>query len=99
MSPRSPRLLLPGLLRAGVVALALVATAPALARAEQRTARVCAARVLLVETPGGAITGIVHHYDLLHVLQGGRHAVWWRVTTSFGTRGWLRRRSLCEPDR
>jgi hypothetical protein len=91
--------LLPGLVRAGVVAVALSIGAPAVAQAAQKTARVCAPQVLLVETPGGAITGIVHHYDLLRVLQGGRHAAWWRVTTSFGTRGWLRQRYLCGRDR
>jgi hypothetical protein len=77
------------------VAAVLAAALPAAAQAAPRTARVCAPHVLLVETPGGAVTGIVHHYDLLHVLQGAGHAPWWRVTTSFGTRGWLRQRTLC----
>jgi hypothetical protein len=91
--------LLPGLVRAGVVAAALALCPAAVAQPTQRTARVCAPQVLLVETPGGAITGIVHHYDLLRVLQGRKRASWWRVTTSFGTRGWLRQRYLCGRDR
>lgn len=97
--PRRARVLLPGLVRAGVAAAALAICPPAAAQAAQGTARVCAPQVLLVETPGGAITGIVHHYDLLRILHGGTRASWWRVTTSFGTRGWLRERYLCGRDR
>jgi hypothetical protein len=94
---RSP---LPGLVRAGVVAAILAIGLPASAQAAApRTARVCAPQVLLVESPGGAVTGIVHHYDLLRVLQGGARASWWRVATSFGARGWLHRRTLCGRDR
>ena len=95
---RSPsrRALLPGLVRAGVVAAALSLGVPGVAHATApRSARVCSARVVLVESPGGAVTGIVHHGDLLLVLNGGRHARWWRVATTFGTRGWLRQSSLC----
>jgi hypothetical protein len=94
---RRARVRLPGLVRAGVVVLALapaVAPAPAGAAAP-RTARVCASHALLVETPGGAVTGIVHHFDLVRVLEGHGHATWWRVLTSFGTRGWLHRHDLC----
>jgi hypothetical protein len=86
------------LVRAGVVVLALapaMAPAPASAAAAPRTARVCASHALLVETPGGAVTGIVHHFDLVRVLEGRGHARWWRVLTSFGTRGWLHRHDLC----
>jgi hypothetical protein len=96
---RRARVRPPGLFRAGVVALALTAGLPAVAAAAPRTARVCASHVLLVETPGGAVTGIVHHFDLLRVLQGGVRASWWRVTTSFGTRGWLHQRDLCRRKR
>lgn len=99
MSPRSHHPRRPGFLRAGVVAVAVAVGMPAAAQAahhtQPSTVRVCATPVLLVETPGGAVTGIVHHSDLLHVIHGGRHARWWRVRTSFGVRGWLRQTDLC----
>jgi hypothetical protein len=96
--PRLRRALLPGLVRAGVVAGAFAVALPGVAQAA-KSAHVCASRVVLVESPGGAVTGIVHHGDLLFVLNGRAHAQWWRVATTFGTRGWLRQRNLCARDK
>ena len=97
--PHLRRALLPGLVRAGVVAGAFAVALPGVAlAATPKSAHVCASRVVLVESPGGAVTGIVHHGDLLFVLSGRAHAQWWRVATTFGTRGWLRQRNLCARD-
>lgn len=97
--PQTARARLPGFVRVGVIAVALTAGMPAVAQAAPRVARVCVQHVVLVESPGGAATGIVHHDELLRVLDGAAHAKWWRVVTSFGTRGWLRQRVLCGRDR
>lgn len=76
--------------------MAVTIAVPGGARATApKSAHVCAPRVTLLESPGGAATGIVHHGDLLFVLNGRSHAQWWRVATTFGTRGWLRRKYLC----
>ena len=98
--PYLRRALLPGLVRAGVVAGTFAVALPGVAlAATPKSAHVCASRVVLVESPGGAVTGIVHHGDLLFVLNGRAHAQWWRVATTFGTRGWLRQTNLCARDR
>ena len=80
------------------MAVALAAPVGAHA-ATPKPARVCASRVTLLESPGGAVTGVVHHGDLVFVLNGRSRAQWWRVATTFGTRGWLRHRYLCRRGR
>jgi hypothetical protein len=82
-----------------VAAALAIGTSGVAQAAAPRPARVCAPRVILFESPGGAVTGVVHHGDLLLVLNGRAHAQWWRVATTFGTRGWLRQRYLCGRER
>src|SRR5690242_12299165 len=67
--------------------------------AGQPTARVCAHRVALVESPGGAIVGVVRRGDLVTVLRRTEDDRWRRVQTTFRTRGWLRTKALCAGDR
>ena len=90
----------PGSRRARVVVLwvalaVLVLPASAAAAARPPAATVCAARVTLYETPGGAKVGILHRGDRVRIVAGGGDAAWWRVAASFGTRGWLRSSALC----
>ena len=63
------------------------------------TARVCSHRVALVESPGGAIVGVVRRGDLVTVLRRTEDDRWRRVQTTFRTRGWLRTKTLCAEDR
>jgi hypothetical protein len=80
-----------------VVACAFLALGAASAQA--RTATVCADRVTLYETPGGAKVGILHAGDRVRVIAEGSDDPWWRVSASFGTRGWLRESAICRRDR
>lgn len=64
-----------------------------------RTVTVCASRVTLYETPGGAKVGILHAGDRVRVVAKGSDDPWWRVAASFGTRGWLRESAICRRGR
>jgi hypothetical protein len=66
--------------------------------ADAPTARVCSHRVSLVESPGGAIVGVVRRGDVVLVVRRTADDRWRRVRTSFRTRGWLRTRTLCGED-
>lgn len=59
------------------------------------TARVCAKRVVLVESPGGATVAVVYRGDRVRVLRRNADDTWRRVLTSFRVRGWLRTDRLC----
>jgi hypothetical protein len=63
--------------------------------ARPRTFTICAPRVTLFETPGGAKVGILHAGDRVRVLAKGADDPWWRVVAAFGTRGWLRSSAIC----
>lgn len=69
------------------------------ASAQARTVTICASRVTLYETPGGAKVGILHEGDRVRVIAEGSDDPWWRVAASFGTRGWLRESAICRRDR
>ncbi|WP_445152118.1 SH3 domain-containing protein [Baekduia sp. Peel2402] len=77
-----------------IAALALAHGAPS-ASAAARTVTICAPRVTLYESPGGAKVGILHAGDRVRVLTRGAHKPWWRVVAAFGTRGWLRSSAIC----
>jgi hypothetical protein len=92
----------PGKRRARVVLAVAVACAVLVANApgaQARTAKVCASRATLYETPGGAKVGILHAGDRVRVVAEGSDDAWWRVVASFGTRGWLRESAICRRDR
>jgi hypothetical protein len=77
---------------------ALLTLGPATAQAA-RTVTVCAERVTLFETPGGAKVGILHEGDRVRLVAKGSDDPWWRVAARFGTRGWLRKSAICRRDR
>jgi SH3-like domain-containing protein len=79
----------------GTALTCVVLAAPAAAAAAPRTVTVCAPRVTLYETPGGAKVGILHAGDRVRVLAKGADDPWWRVVAAFGTRGWLRSSAIC----
>ncbi len=84
---------------ASVCVFLVLGAAGAQAQARTATATVCAERVTLYESPGGAKVGILHEGDHVRVIAKGRIDPWWRVAASFGTRGWLRERAICRRDR
>ncbi|WP_272473292.1 hypothetical protein [Baekduia alba] len=102
--PRSPRSPLP---RRAVALLATcsfaagvgAAATDAHAATSPHGVRVCAAEVKLVESPGGAVVGVVHDGDVVRVLLRDRGDRWRRVLTRFRTRGWLRTSTICPEDR
>ena len=92
----------PGNRRVRVVlgtAVACAFLALSASNAQARTATVCADRVTLYETPGGAKVGVLHEGDRVRVIAKGSDDPWWRVAGSFGTRGWLRESAICRRDR
>jgi hypothetical protein len=82
-----------------VAACAFLVLGAAGAQARTATATVCAERVTLYESPGGAKVGILHEGDRVRVIAKGSDDPWWRVAASFGTRGWLRESAICRRDR
>lgn len=66
---------------------------------QARTVTICASRVTLYETPGGAKVGVLHAGDRVRVVAKGSDDPWWRVVASFGTRGWLRESAVCRRSR
>lgn len=90
----------PGSRRArGVAVAASVCALLGASSAQARTATVCASRVTLYETPGGAKVGVLHEGDRVRVIAKGSDDPWWRVAASFGTRGWLRESAICRRNR
>ena len=89
-----PSRLAPALL----VTLVLACAGPT-ADASARVVQICAAKATLVESPGGAVVGVVRRGDDVRVLRRSAGASWYRVRARFGTRGWLRARAICEEDR
>jgi hypothetical protein len=81
---------------AAVVSFAV--TAPA-AAASHRAVTVCSQRATMYETPGGAIVGVLHRGDDVALLRRGADGRWWRVRARFGTKGWMRSKSICPEDR
>lgn len=100
MSLTSVSIRVPGNRRVRVVlGVAVACLALGAASAQARTAAVCADRVTLYESPGGAKVGVLHAGDRVRVIAEGSDDPWWRVAASFGTRGWLRESAICRRDR
>jgi hypothetical protein len=53
----------------------------------------------MYETPGGAVVGVLHWGDDVYLLRRGADGRWWRVRARFGTKGWVRSKSICREDR
>jgi hypothetical protein len=43
--------------------------------------------------------GVLHRGDDVYLLRRGADGHWWRVRARFGTKGWVRSKSICREDR
>jgi hypothetical protein len=84
---------------AAAVALLSVALAAPAEAASHRAVTVCSHRTTMYETPGGAVVGVLHRGDDVYLLRRGAGGRWWRVRARFGTKGWMRSKSICAEDR
>jgi hypothetical protein len=80
---------------APLVAATLAATVLVAADASAATTRVCRARAVVVQSPGGFTVGYLYRDARVRVTRRSASRKWSRIVTPTELRGWVRSRHLC----
>lgn len=74
------------------ISMVTATTVPAQAA---KSARVCASRTAVLDSPGGFTVGYLFRGDRVRISRRSANRRWARVTTPTDLRGWISARALC----
>lgn len=77
-----------------LVAISMV-TAMTVPAQAAKSARICASRAAVLDSPGGFTVGYLFRGDRVRISRRSANRRWARVTTPTDLRGWISARALC----